>query len=375
MPPRWSLDSNVAAATAADDAASVDARSPLSLHDNDDDETLSLHSDCSSSNGSDEDDSLIFDECRDPSSSCSKQRERTVGAIRNAIRKHPVIIIKKKKAVRFAEYAHLHLYDPDVHRDTSAGTSCGTWYTPQELHAFRVDTIETIHRIVAGTTVEDTHNDHNDDHDDHDDTAFCSRGCETRTPLGAAVRHRQRMESLWAVLHYQQQCVLKLRQRLPSSSSPRRKRRHGRVDGHDDDDDDCHRRRPGLMDVLDVEHVARLYAAKTQQSQHKAHFLALVDAQCVRRMNRMDNVAIQVNTVGGGCSHDRETASSSSSSLPTHMDDSSHLSGRSPSISNSHHPNFWEGLWDRLHHHHCNETNNNNSGSSSSHHHQCRQSS
>ncbi|KAG7367778.1 hypothetical protein IV203_030521 [Nitzschia inconspicua] len=183
---------------------------------------------------------------------------------------------KPKKSVRFAEYASVHIY----RRRCLEGTS--TWYSVEELKAFRMDAVSTIHRIVAGEaspSCEDGSVEH------------CSRGCESRTPLGSTVRQRHRNESLQAVFRFQDECRRQLRlKRGRAAITKQIPQQDVDVDNSKNNRHLQHGASIRLADIMDPNKLAEVYSRCTQQSKQSAQFIGQMDRMSVCRWQ---NVTIE----------------------------------------------------------------------------------
>ncbi len=266
MPPRWSLDSS----SVVDGDEDISCSSPVN------DISHPSQSFSTSSDSSQQD-----EESREPSSDRNEARPQS--PFSDSANHSP------KKSVRFAEFATIHLYSRSCYNndkgdDASSSSSCNTWYSPQELKSFRMDTIATIDLIVSGKVGD------NDSPQQSSKFVFCSRGCEIRTPMGTVVRQKHRMDSLRAVFQYQDECRLLLRQwkrrtgiiamiqqQQQLKSGAGTQRRHN---------SSSNRTSIRLTDVMNPLVVARLYSAHTQQSQQKARFRGELDQQSTSGVER-----------------------------------------------------------------------------------------
>jgi hypothetical protein len=202
-------------------------------------------------------------------------------------------IAKPKKTVRFSEYASMHFY----RRRCLDGTS--TWYSPDDLKAFRLDTIATIERIVAGTNTVPMYS-HSPRYSktatgtgvDCEDPEHCPRGCETRTPLGTVVRQRHRNDSMNAVFQYQDQCRRQLRLKRSRAAMTLPKSVHIITEDENSTNYSCKNgptmmNRPTirLVDVMDPDVLGEIYGTCTQQSQQAAKLAGHMDHWSVCRIN------------------------------------------------------------------------------------------
>jgi hypothetical protein len=206
--------------------------------------------------------------CRDPVDSCHPPAVPEERCTTTTTKPNP------QKKVRFAEYASFHIY----RRRCVEGTS--TWYNQEDLNAFRMDTIATIHRIVAG----DVHAS-NTNGIVITSEYYCSRGCEGRTPLGNMVRQKHRNDSLKAVFQYQDQCRRQLRlKRCRTSIITPANPSKDNIAATANHQHTTKQRTLRLTDVMDPDKLGEMYAKATQQSRQAAQFVGQMDRWTASRV-------------------------------------------------------------------------------------------
>mmetsp|Transcript_17257 Transcript_17257/g.31088 ORF Transcript_17257/g.31088 Transcript_17257/m.31088 type:complete len:345 (+) Transcript_17257:332-1366(+) len=261
MPPRWSLDSSSSHIGPSSDMDEDD----LSFNSS----SSLMSSPAPTAVASNSSSSTDDEESRDPAPHVEEDSSKT----------------NVKKSVQFSDFASLHLYYRPGSEELESPSS-STWYSRSELKSFRMDTLQTVERILSGDTQDDLIQNW-----DAGSFVFCPRGCEGRTPMGTVLRHKHHEDSMRALF----QCQDEMR---------RRRRRHRQKHQHHnkdqcryDDDDESepnHRRRShcdskttfddeDTIALEEMERMARVYGEYTQQSLRMAQVMGQIDESNVQR--------------------------------------------------------------------------------------------